>query len=309
MSDAPRQPRNFKDRALVWISGLLAGARVPLVQGAPRLLHVVDSRMWDMAPAKQETDRTLLAEDGSIWTFEFQFRESEADYARMAGYYLTLFQQHPGRSIHTVVFWGQRQPPERPLCLQQVIFNPRQVFLQSLLAEAELERWRLRAQARIPLDREAALELAMLPLMRHTVGMRDLLDAALPVSNWLEQDLRDPVRAAMLCLGYSDLRTDTDREWARRELLNMPVVGQELFEDLIRDGLEKGRQEGRQEGVLHQAQKAVLEAFTARFDAAPVSVCDVVAKTSDLELLTRWHRTVVRAPDAAAAAAAVLDNL
>ena len=308
MSNAPRQPRNLKDRALLWISGLLAGARVPLVQGAPRLLHVVDSRMWNMAPAKQETDRTLLAEDGSIWTFEFQFRESEADHARMAGYYLTLLQQHPGHPIHTVVFWGQRQPPERPLHLQEVVFNPRQVFLQALLAEEELERWRLRAQTHTPLDREAALELAMLPLMHHSTGMRGLLEAALPVTDCLEHDLRDPVRAAMLCLGYTELQTDTDRAWARRELLNMPVVGQELFEDLIREGLEKGRQEGELAGALRQAQEAVLEAFAARFDAAPASVSDAVAKTTDLELLTRWHRAVVRAPDAASAAAAVLDH-
>ena len=158
------------------------------------------------------------------------------------------------------------------------------------------------------LDRDAALELALLPLMHHTTGMRDLLEAALPVANCLEQDLREPACAAMLCLGYGELQTDADREWARRELLNLPIIGQELFEDLIRDGLEKGRQEGRQEGMLHQAQKAVLEAFAARFDAAPASVCDLVAKTADLELLTRWLRAVVRAPDPATAAAAVLGN-
>ena len=104
-----------------------------------------------------------------------------------------------------------------------------------------------------------AFELAMLPLMRHTLGMRALLEKALPVVERLDADLREPTRAAMLCLGYGELSSSADREWARRELLNMPVVGQELFEDLVRDGEEKGLERGRHEGelvgALHQAQK------------------------------------------------------
>ena len=73
---APRQPRNFKDRALVWISGLLVGGHVPLVPDSPRLLRVVDRQLFAMAPTQEETDRTFLAEDDSIWSFEFQFRDS-----------------------------------------------------------------------------------------------------------------------------------------------------------------------------------------------------------------------------------------
>ena len=198
----------------------------------------------------------------------------------------------------TVIFWGRRRGPERAFRLGQVTFQPRQVFLQDLFAEAELARWSLRAKQG-PLGREAALELAMLPLMRHTLGMRALLEAALPVAERLEADLRAPTRAAMLCLGYGELQTPTDRAWARGELLNMPVVGQELFEDLVRDG--------ERAGAVHQAQKAVLEAFAARFDAVPTAVRDAVAQASDPERLSQWLRGVVRAQDAAGAAAAVLD--
>jgi len=129
--------------------------------------------------------------------------------------------------------------------------------------------------------------------------MRNLLEAALPVTEQLELDLRAPTRAAMLCLGYSEL-APAGRAWAREELLSVPVVGQELFEDLVRDG--------RHEGELHQAQKSVLEAFTARFDATPAAVREAVGKASDLELLSQWLRAVVRAPDATTAAAAVLGN-
>ena len=303
--DAPRQPRNFKDRALAWISGLLAGGHVPLVPGSPRLLRVMDRQLFAMSPTQEETDRTFLAEDGSIWTFEFQFRDSEADVARMAGYHLTLLRQYPGRAVETVIFWGRRRGPERAMRLQQVTFQPRQVFLQDLRAEAELARWRQRAKEG-PLGRDAAMELAMLPLMRHTLDMRMLLEEALPIAERLEVDLRAPTRAAMLCLGYGELRSPTDRMWARGELLNMPVVGQELFEDLVRDGEQKGRQEGELAGALRQAQEAVLEAFAARFDAVPTAVREAVAQASELERLSQWLRAVVRAQDAAAAAAAVL---
>ena len=110
----------------------------------------------------------------------------------------------------------------------------------------------------------------------------------------------------MLRLGYGELQTPTDRAWARGELLNMPVVGQELFEDLVRDGEEKGLERGRHEGAVHQAQKAVLEAFAARFDAVPTAVRDAVAQASGPERLSQWLRGVVRAQDAAGAAAAVL---
>ena len=207
------------------------------------------------------------------------------------------------RAVRTDIFWGRRPPPERPLQVEQVIFHPRQVFLQSLLAEAELERWR---EPAAPPGREAALELALLPLMRHTLEMRPLLEAALPVTERLEPDLRGPTRAAMLCLGYGELHSPTDRAWAREELLHMPVVGQELFEDLIRDGLERGLEKGRAEGELRRAQQVVLEAFAARFEDPPAALRDAVAQTGDLEQLSRWHREVVRAASSAAALAAVL---
>ena len=256
-----------------------------------------------MALTQEQTHRAFLAEDGSIWTFEFQFRDSGVDLARMAGYHLSRVRQYPRQAVHTVVSWGRRLPSRQHLQVQQVTSQPHQVFLQAMLAEEEVERWRQGSQQEPSLGREAALELAMLPLMRHTLGMRALLEAALPIAERLEADLRAPTRAATLCLGYGELQTPTDRAWARGELLNMAVVGQELFEDLVRDGEEKGRREGE----VHQAQKAVLEAFAARFDAVPTAVRDAVAQASDPERLSQWHRAVVRAQDAAGAAAAVLD--
>ena len=133
MKDETAQPRNFKDRALVWISGLLAGGHVPLVPDSPRLLRVVDRQLFAMAPTQEETDRTFLAEDGSIWTFEFQFRHSDVDIARMAGYHLSLVRQYPKQAVHTVVFWGTAAALAAGLQVQHVIFQPHQVFLRAML--------------------------------------------------------------------------------------------------------------------------------------------------------------------------------
>ena len=100
----------------------------------PHLTAVLESRMWEMAPSKQETDRTFRTADGTIWAFEFQFRVAQAEIARMAGHHLTLVRQHPRHAVQTMVLWGTRRSPARALHVQQITFRPRQVFLRSLVA-------------------------------------------------------------------------------------------------------------------------------------------------------------------------------
>lgn len=103
----PRQSRNFKDRGLLvvfWVSGPLNGGRLPLVPAPPRLARVVGCQLFAMAPTREETDRTLRTEDGSIWTAQLRSRDSEADAARMARCQLTLLRRYPGRAVQTVLF-------------------------------------------------------------------------------------------------------------------------------------------------------------------------------------------------------------
>ena len=285
------RPRNLKDRALRWIASLLPGARVPLVPGAPRLTAVLPSDIHAVAITRQETDRTLFAEDGSVWTFEFQFAQGRADVARMAGYHLALAQLYPHRAVHTVVFWGRRQPSPRPPQVHQVTFAPHQVFLRTMDAEAEMARWRPFLDSGGVLPREEALVLAMLPLMRHAPPMRVLLQEALAVTAGLEEDLREPVRAAMLCLGYAELETEDDQAWARGVLLGMPVVGQELFQDLVQQGLR--------EGELRQARQWLLKVLAIRLGSVPEAVRQAVTQQGDLERLTQWLEAVERTRDAA----------
>ena len=64
MADAPQKPRTFKDRALVWMSGLLAGGRVP--QDAPRAAAGAGEPDVRAGPPEGETDRTLLARFNAV---------------------------------------------------------------------------------------------------------------------------------------------------------------------------------------------------------------------------------------------------
>ncbi len=296
--DAPRRPRDLKDRALALVSGLLAGGRVPFMRRGPHLTAVLESRMWEMAPSKQETDRTFRTADGTLWTLEFQFRVAQAEIARMAGYHLTLVRQHPRHAVQTMVLWGTRRPPARALHVQQVTFRARQVFLRSLVAEDDLARWRWVAERRGRLPREAAMELTAVPLMGRTVAMRALLEQALALAERLDPDLRDAVRGAMLCLGYDALPDPSDRAWARKGLSGVPVKDQ-LWEDLKRDLMEiyhaDWRAEGRAEGALAQARVWLAEAFRGRFGAVPAAVEQAIAATTDLAQLSAWHRYVIAA--------------
>ena len=291
-------PHNLKDRVLIWMTSLLQGAHVALVPDSPRLLRVLDSRLYTMAPTQQETDRTFLAEGRSIWTFEFQFRQSRTDVARMATYHLTLAQHYPRHTVHTVIYWGRRLPPARPLQVQQVSFVPQQVFLRALAAEDLLGQWREALARDGKLPPETALPLAMLPLLRRTAPLRPLLEEALPLAAGLAEGLREPARAAMLCLAYPELKQPADQEWARGVLLGMPVVGQELFEDLIREGMEKGE--------LRQARQAVLDVFLVRFQSVPAEVRQVVEQAGRLDVLRAWLERTALATDASAAASAIL---
>ena len=83
-----------------------------------------------------------------------------------------------------------------------------------------------------------------------------------------------------------------------------------LFEDLEAMGREKGRAEGRAEGRtvgeaegrIEGRQADVLDAFKVRFDVVPEAVCQAVSAEKDGDVLSAWHRGIIRAKDQAEAA-------
>ncbi len=74
-------------------------------------------------------------------------------------------------------------------------------------------------------------------------------------------------------------------------LFGLPVVGQELFEDLIHDG---------------ELRQAVLDVFLVRFHAVPAEVHHAVEQAGRLAVLRAWYQEAIRATDASAAARAIL---
>jgi hypothetical protein len=107
----------------------------------------------------------------------------------------------------------------------------------------------------------------------------------------------------MGALGYDSLGPE-ERPRLLEVLGRMPF-GQTLFADLRREGEERGEKRG----ALCKAREAVLEAFAARFDAVPTAVRSAVDETEALDVLSRWHRAVIRAQTAADAERAVLEHI
>ena len=98
----------------------------------------------------------------------------------------------------------------------------------------------------------------------------------------------------MGALGYDALGTG-ERPRLLEVLGRMPF-GQTLFSDL------------EKRGELRKARADVLAGLAARFEVAPDPVRRAVDGTEDLELLSVWHRAVIRAATAADAKRAVLDG-
>ena len=104
----------------------------------------------------------------------------------------------------------------------------------------------------------------------------------------------------MGALAYSALKPE-ERPFLL-EVLGRMSVGEELFEDLRAQGEARGRHEGE----ITDRREAVLEVFTLRFQTVPDTVRREGEAADRLEVLRAWHQAVVLAPDAQAAAEAIL---
>ena len=134
--------------------------------------------------------------------------------------------------------------------------------------------------------------------------MWNVVEAAAPLAAVLPANLERGVVSAMGALAYSALKPE-ERPFLLEVLGRMPV-GEELFEDLRAQGREQGLHEGEVRGEVRQARAAVLDVLSIRFHAVPDVVRRVVESTDRLDVLHAWLQVVVLAPDAQAAADAIL---
>ena len=130
--------------------------------------------------------------------------------------------------------------------------------------------------------------------------MWNVVEAAAPLAAVLPANLERGVVSAMGALAYSALKPE-ERPFLLEVLGRMPV-GEELFEDLRAQGEARGEARGE----LRQAKAAVLDVLAIRFQTVPDAVRREVEAADRLDVLRAWHQAVVLAPDAQAAADAIL---
>ncbi len=245
-------------------------------------------------------------DDGSIWSLEFEM--GSPDHCRLIEHHAAVARAYPGVQVETVVFWGRDRSEPHVLRCGRATLEAHQVFLAAMDGDGELQRLRQVVAEGRALSSGDILLLATLPLMRHGQATWNVVQEAAPLAAGLPANLERGVVSAMAALAYSAL-TPEERPFLLEVLGRMPV-GEELFEDLRAQGEARGeargREQGLHEGEARQARAAVLDVLSVRFHAVPDAVRRVVESTDRLEVLRAWHQAAVLAPNAQAAADAIL---
>ncbi len=301
--DGPSLHRQHRDHALRELFSTVPGISLTrLGIRTPPMARELPADVKLIETAVEEADLMLEDEAGTVWVVEFE--SGGGDAARLLRHYAAPCQRHPGRRVELALFWVRARHPARvrPLRVQRASMAAHQTFLASLDGRAALQRLKARASAGLAGD--DAIELALAPLMDHGERpMWDVLAELAPLATALPPAWGPAVVGAIGALGYDSLGPE-ERPRLLEVLGRMPF-GQTLFADLRREGEELGKKRG----ALCKAREAVLEAFAARFDAVPTAVRSAVDETEDLDVLSRWHRAVIRAQTAADAERAVLEHI
>ena len=273
-----------------------------------RFVRALDPEVITVQTQAVRVDGLLESGTGALWHLEFEM--GEADAQRTIRHHLAVCDAHPGRPVHTVVFWGRRKSPKHVLQSGDLSLAVEEVLLARRQAWPEVERMERVVSRGEALSAADGFLLALVPLMDGARPLPQVVARGIAVAPALPEELRDPVLESMQALAYS--RGDAAERAGIREVLRSMPLPQDLYEDLRKEFqaefLAKGREEGRAEGELRQARAAVVEAFAAHFDAVPDAVQRAVSQAEDLDQLHRWLRAVIRAQNEAAAQQAILGH-
>ena len=205
--------------------------------------------------------------------------------------------------MEAALFWIRARRPDRVRSVraQRATLSAHQVFLASLDGREAVAR--IRTHARVALTADDALELALVPAMRHgDRPMWDLLEELASLAASLPPDWVPTVMGTMGALGYDEL-TPAERPRLLEVLRRMPFP-QTLFTDLEKRGEERGAKRG----ALHQARESLLEDFTVLFGSVPPVVEQRARQTEDIDQLKAWRRAILKAGNPAAAERAIVQN-
>ncbi len=289
----PEPSREIKDHTLRLVATLTEGASLKsLGVESPRMVRILDSVVPVLVSAAERTDVLCEAEDGSIWDIEFEMGTGHGRVVPWMRYHLAAMERYPDRPVHTVIVWGKRQTP-LPLRAGAITMKANQVCLSRRNGDAVLRG--LVARGR-PVAAEEVPEIALLPLMGLSPPYGEKVREVVPLLAGLDAGLRDTVLKAMLVFLYERV---TPEEWAHlAEVLNTMGLPSKLWEDMYNKGWAEGEAKGEAKG----RQADVLEAFEVRFETVPESVRQAVSAEKDGDVLSAWHRGIIRAKDQAEAA-------
>ncbi len=122
--------------------------------------------------------------------------------------------------------------------------------------------------------------MILLPLMRHTRPLEEVLRDAIAATESLAQDERSETVGAMVGLAYTYLETDVSRTLV--EELTMTNVLQEWLADELEQRREQGQVEGRRDDVRLIVQE--------RFGTVPVALETRIARADSPALATLLRR-------------------
>ena len=259
-----------------------------------RFVRAFDPEVITVQTQAVRVDGLLESGTGALWHLEFEMGGTDA--WRTIWHHIAVRNAHPGRRVHTVVFWGRRKSPKHVLQSGDLSLAIEEVLVARRQAWPEVERLERLATRGEALSAADGFLLALVPLMDGARPLPEVVARGIAVAPALPEDLREPVLESMQALAYS--RGDAgDRAGIREVLRSMPLP-QDLYEDL--------RKEFRAEGREEEARESLLEDFAVLFGTVPPAVEQLVRQTEDIERLKGWRRSILKAGSAAAAERAIL---
>jgi len=245
----------------------------PIMSTLPSELPVLDVH-------DQATDVLFALQDGALVDLEFQTTQHSRDLPRFAAYNIAAYRRH-GRPVHTVVLYGAGiTTAPSVLAIGSLTFRVTNIFVGLEDGDAVLARLRAaatRSEGLTPLDR---VDMILLPLMRHTRPLEEVLRDAIAATESLAQDERSETVGAMVGLAYTYLETDVSRTLL--EELTMTNVLQEWLADELEQRREQGQVEGRRDDVRLIVQE--------RFGTVPVALETRIARADSSALATLLRR-------------------
>lgn len=268
----PRVARQSNDIILKRVAQALGGHLfqrfglpfAPIVASLPTDQPVLEVR-------EQATDLLFRLEDTAAVDLEFQTTQRPDDLLRFASYNLEAYRRYRV-PIHTVVLYGAgiTSAPDT-LVMGALTFTVTSIFLGREDGDAVLARLRAVAAQGDALTPGDRVDLILLPLMRQTRPLEQVLAEAIATTETLPPEERAETGGAMAGLAYTYL--DKDVAVALLEALKMRNALREWLEQEIGQGIEQGIEQGKAQGIEQgkmEGERAALRLVVrSRFGAVP----------------------------------------